>query len=84
MGQWVGGLIVLPSDGPIVFLIDWEYFGKTVGYGLGVRAYQTVNKELDLIVSCKKIMNNNNNLKYVISKGNFAGNCEKNGILFSK
>ena len=83
MGQWVGGLIVLPSVGPMFFLIDWEYFGETVGYGLGLRAYQTVNKELDLIVSCKKIMNNNN-LKYVISKGNFAGNCEKNGILFSK
>ena len=31
-----------------------------MGFCLGLRAYQTVNKELDLIfLSCKKIKNNN-------------------------
>ena len=39
VGRWVDGRIVLPFHGPIFILI----FGETVG--LGLRAYQTVNKE---------------------------------------
>ena len=52
-------MIIPPSDGPMFILIDWE-FGETVDCCLGLRAYQTVIKELDLIfLSCKKIENNN-------------------------
>ena len=50
MGRWVDGMIVLLSDGPMFILIDWEWFGQTVGCWLGLWAYQTVDKELDFIV----------------------------------
>ena len=46
-GQWVDRTIVIPSDGSMFILIDWEQFGETVGCWLGLRAYQTVDKELD-------------------------------------
>ena len=35
-------MIVPPSDGSMFILIDWEYFGETVGFRLGLRAFQTV------------------------------------------
>ena len=47
------------SDGPIIILIDCEQFSETVACWLSLRAYQTVNKELDFL-SYKKNKENNN------------------------
>ena len=44
-------MIVQLSDVPMFILIDWKRIGETVEWRLGLRAYQTVNKELDLIFS---------------------------------
>ena len=33
VGWWDSGIIVLPSDGPMFILIDWEYFCVTVHRG---------------------------------------------------
>ena len=52
-------MIVQPSDGPIIILIDCEQFSETVACWLSLRAYQTVNKELDFL-SYKKNKENNN------------------------
>ena len=40
---WADGTIVQPSDTSMFILIDWEWFGETVGRWLGLRAYQTVS-----------------------------------------
>ena len=66
-------MIVQPSDGPIIILIDCEQFSETVACWLSLRAYQTVNKDLDFL-SYKKI-------KKIIIQNNFerhfARNCVK-------
>ena len=31
--RWDDGMIILPSDGPMFTLIDWEQFGETVHRG---------------------------------------------------
>ena len=58
VGRRDDDMIVLPSDGPIFILIDWEWFSETVVSWLSPRAFQTVTKELDFIfLSCKEMKN---------------------------
>ena len=71
MEQWVDGMIVSPSDGPLFILIDWKWFSKTMGCWLGLRAYQTVNKEFDFISFRLKEIKKNRKID------NFARNCVK-------
>ena len=48
--RWDDGMIIPPSDGPIIILIDWKYFSETVACWLGLMVYHFVNKDLDFIL----------------------------------
>ena len=45
------GMMVQPSDGPIIILIDCEQFSETVAQWLWLRAFQTVHYRITLKIN---------------------------------